>query len=122
LPSNLQGSGEETRGAETVMSLKKDALGWPCNCNGSCASQQVPTRLLRLSSDLHGPVECAGLLLHLDTGHKIAASVPDVMGELPRELHYDGRPLLALQTAPVSKRCVKTVNVLTANNDDGLFD
>jgi hypothetical protein len=60
----------------------------------------VPTRLLCLGSRLHGPVECAGLLLHLDTGHKIAASVPDVMGELPREL-------LALQAAPVSKRCVR---------------
>jgi len=39
---NLQGSGEETRGAEIVRNFRKDALGRPCNCNGSCASQEVP--------------------------------------------------------------------------------
>jgi len=38
----LKGSGEETRGAEIVRNFRKDALGRPCNCNGSCASQEVP--------------------------------------------------------------------------------
>ena len=74
----------------------------------------MPTRLLRLASGLHGPVECAGLLLHLDRGHGITASLTDAMGELTKELHYvagdctlgDGRHLLALQIAPVSTRCV----------------
>jgi len=37
-----KGSGEETRGAEIVRNFRKDALGRPCNCNGSCASQEVP--------------------------------------------------------------------------------
>ena len=65
---NLQGSGEETRGAEIVRNFRKDALGRPCNCNGSCASQEVPPRLLRLASGPHGLVECSRLLLHLKGG------------------------------------------------------
>jgi hypothetical protein len=68
---NLQGSGEETRGAETIRNFRKDAPGRPCNCNGSCASQEVPPRLLRLASGPHGLVECSRLLLHLKGGHRL---------------------------------------------------
>jgi hypothetical protein len=72
---NLQGSGEETRGAEIVRNFRKDALGRPCNCNGSCASQEVPPRLLRLASGPHGLVECSRLLLHLKGGHRLLSYV-----------------------------------------------
>ncbi|KAG2481640.1 hypothetical protein PVAP13_J257520 [Panicum virgatum] len=63
-----KGSGEETRGAEIVRNFMKDTLGRPCNCNGSCASQEV--RLLRLASGPHGLVECSRLL-HLKGGHRL---------------------------------------------------